>query len=79
MDFNSTGTVLAAAGRDLHIRIFDETTKSLAMTIKEKGDLPGHSNRIFALKFNPIDENVLCSAGWDNTVQVNDLRAKGPV
>lgn len=30
----------------------------------------GHSNRVFSLKFNHKDENVVISGGWDNTIQV---------
>jgi len=39
----------------------------------------GHSNRIFAIKFDPINSNILVSGGWDNTVWIYDLREKGPV
>jgi len=56
------------AGRDCHVRVYDETTKSLAANLKERGDLPGHSNRIFCVKFNPLDNNMIVSGGWDNTV-----------
>lgn len=35
---------------------------------------PGHSNRIFALKFHPQDPNILISGGWDRTIQIYDLR-----
>jgi len=70
---------LAVAGRDCHVRVYDETTKSLALDMKEKGELPGHSNRVFAVRFNPIDTNMLVSGGWDNTVQIYDIREKGPV
>ena len=31
---------------------------------------PGHSNRVFSLKFDPSDDNTIVSGGWDNTVQV---------
>ncbi len=31
---------------------------------------PGHSNRVFSLKFDPDNDNTLISGGWDNTVQV---------
>ena len=71
--------MLATAGRDTHIRLYDETTKSLFLNLKEKGDLPGHSNRIFCVKFNPIIPQVLVSGGWDNTIQIYDTREKGPV
>lgn len=49
------------------------------LTLKEKGDLPGHSNRIFSVKFNQVNPNILFSGGWDNTMQVYDIREKGPV
>lgn len=39
----------------------------------------GHSNRVFSLRFHPTDENVLLSAGWDNTIQMWDLRTEGSV
>jgi WD40 repeat protein len=55
LDYNSYGTLLAVAGRDAHIRVYDETTKSLALTMKERGELPGHSNRVFCVKFSPLD------------------------
>ena len=81
LDFNSTGERLAVDGNDAKVKIYDETTpmKDLIMTLKPNGrNLPGHTNRIFSLKFHHTDENILFSSGWDNTVQINDLRAGGP-
>jgi COMPASS component SWD3 len=50
------------------------------MKMKENGDeFPGHSNRVFCLKFNPYNPNLICSGGWDNTVQIYDVRKRGPV
>lgn len=49
------------------------------MSMKAKGELPGHGNRIFCLKFNPMNENMILSGGWDNTVCINDIREKGPI
>jgi WD40 repeat protein len=34
----------------------------------------GHVSRVFALKFHPMDRNLVISGGWDNTIQVWDLR-----
>jgi len=68
LDYNYEGTQLATAGRDTHIRIYDETTKSLALTMKERGDQPGHSNRVFSVRFNPLDSNMVVSGGWDSTL-----------
>jgi COMPASS component SWD3 len=36
--------------------------------MKESSELPGHSNRIFCVKFNPYDPNKIASGGWDNTI-----------
>ncbi|RHY34961.1 hypothetical protein DYB32_000530 [Aphanomyces invadans] len=34
----------------------------------------GHSNRVFSVKFHPLDENTIISGGWDNTIQIWDTR-----
>jgi len=49
------------------------------MKMKYRNNYCGHSNRIFALKFDPINSNILVSGGWDNTVWIYDIREKGPV
>ena len=79
IDFTADGNLLACAGRDRQVRIYDETTKSLAFTMKERGKLHGHGNRIFCVKFNKGDQNMLVSGGWDNNVFVYDMRYRGPV
>lgn len=79
LDFNSEGTLLAVAGRDAYIRIFDETTKSLMISLKDRSEFPGHSNRVFSVKFNPINSNLLVSGGWDNVLYIYDIREKGPI
>lgn len=35
---------------------------------------PGHSNRIFAVKFLRNDPNMMISGGWDSNVHMWDLR-----
>jgi COMPASS component SWD3 len=47
--------------------------------MKENSDFCGHSNRVFCVKFNPNQPNCIASGGWDNTIQIYDLRAKGVV
>ena len=74
MDYSPNGSLLATAGKDRYIRLYDEQTKSLVMKLKEKKELPGHSNRIFCTKFNPADPNMIVSGGWDNTIQIYDIR-----
>jgi len=34
----------------------------------------GHASRVFSLKFNPTQPDVIVSGGWDNTIQVWDTR-----
>ena len=76
IDYNKDGSSFATAGKDHTVRVYDEATKSLIA--KMEGGLgtitPGHSNRIFSLKFNPVDANIIISGGWDNTVQIWDMR-----
>jgi COMPASS component SWD3 len=68
IDYNADGSLLATAGKDKHIRLYDEQTKSIVLNMKENGDLPGHSNRIFCVKFDPFNSNQIASGGWDNTI-----------
>ena len=53
MDYSPNGALLATAGKDRYVRLYDEQTKAMVMKLKEKKELPGHSNRIFCVKFNP--------------------------
>ena len=77
IDYRSDGTRFATAGRDFKVRLYDEATKKCVTTLSgadRDGGSHGHANRVFSLKFFPDDENILMSAGWDNTVQLWDLR-----
>ena len=75
VDFNESGTKFATAGRDLIVRVYDETTKQVAVEFEPGGSgSPGHSNRIFAVKFYKDDPNIVISGGWDNTIQIWDMR-----
>jgi WD40 repeat protein len=47
--------------------------------MKENGEMPGHSNRIFCVKFDPFSQHTIASGGWDNTIQIYDIRKKGPI
>ncbi|CAG9317321.1 unnamed protein product [Blepharisma stoltei] len=74
-DFAPDGTKFATAGRDLIVRVYDETTKQAVVEFQPGGSgSPGHSNRIFSVKFYSQDPNILISGGWDNTIQVWDIR-----
>jgi len=74
LDYNKTGDILATAGKDFKIRLYDDETKNQIMEMKSGGEqLPGHSNRVFSVKFTD-DPNLLISGGWDNTIQIWDMR-----
>jgi WD40 repeat protein len=76
LDYASDGTQFATAGKKREVRVYDEATKRLSQVL-EGGDsvnTPGHSNRIFSLKYHPTMRNVVVTGGWDNTVQFWDLR-----
>jgi len=47
--------------------------------MKKADKFVGHSNRVICLRFNPTNQFSLVSGGWDNTLQIYDIRRKGPV
>ena len=81
MEYNTDGSKFATAGKDYKVRLYDEATKSPLMALSRgMGQTDhGHSNRVFSVKFHPTDDNLILSAGWDNTVQVWDIRVAGSV
>jgi WD40 repeat protein len=67
-------------GNQDKVQIYDDASgrKEYLMTLRGGGSgLPGHSKRIFAVKFDPTQENIIYSAGWDEAVYVSDLRLGG--
>ncbi len=79
LDYNVEGTKFVTAGKDTAVRVYDEATKTLILTMKgglgySVKSTPGHSNRIFAAKMLVEDDNMVVTGGWDNTVQIWDIR-----
>jgi COMPASS component SWD3 len=79
LDYDKEGTRFVTAGKDTAVRVYDEATKSLLTTMQGgmgygTNVTPGHSNRIFSVKVVPDDDNLVISGGWDNTVQIWDMR-----
>lgn len=77
--YNEEGTMLATGGKDTAVRVYDEATKSLVTCMRGGSghgvtSAAGHSNRIFSVKFHPDQPNMIVSGGWDNTVQIWDIR-----
>lgn len=86
LDYNPQGTSYCTAGKDRILRVYDEETKSLTTSLQggftgyyDLKAPAGHSNRIFATKFVPDDSNLIISGGWDNTMQIWDIRANSVI
>ena len=63
------------AGNDITVRLYDEDMKTEIAQMKPYlFDQPGHSGRIFCVKFFPNDTSTIYSGGWDKTIQFYDTR-----
>ena len=75
LDYSNDGSKLAAAGRRKAIKVFDDSKKTLITKLRPKGQQkPGHSNRIFAVKFDESGKTLI-SGSWDMTVKVWDVNS----
>ena len=79
VDYSPDATLFAVAGRERAIYVYDEATKRPYVTLQGGDSLTtaGHSNRVFSLKIK--DEHTILTGGWDNTVQIWDMRKKHAV
>ena len=63
------------AGNDITVRLYDEDMKTEIASMKPYlFDQPGHSGRIFCVKYFPNDTTTIYSGGWDRTIQFYDTR-----
>lgn len=75
LDYSFDYNNFITAGKDVTVRLYDENTKNLITSMKAfKFDQPGHSGRIFCVKFFPRDTSTIYSGGWDKTIQFYDTR-----
>lgn len=80
LDFNVDGSLFVTGGNDKVVKLYDDNMKTLVCTMKTNSfSNPGHSNRIFSVIFSKESENLLISGGWDNTLQLYDVREKAIV
>jgi len=81
VDYRNDGKIFATSGKDRCVRVYDEATKSLInkMSGGTGSKTAGHSNRVFTLKFLPHDQNMIISGGYDNTLQIWDIRKESAV
>jgi WD40 repeat protein len=74
-DYSPDSMHFALACKDNSIRVVDDTTKTVVNTFgPPQGYSPGHSSRVYAIKWS--QNNLLVSAGWDDKVIVWDPRDK---
>lgn len=75
--FSLDGTSFLTAGKDMVIRCYDESTNQLLCSLRHGNEetTSGHANRIFSARYRADDANIIASGGWDNTIQIWDLRA----
>ena len=83
LDYDNSGSRFATGGSDASIRLYDATTKQLIQTFsRKKFDMTspyGHSDRIYSIKIHPTDDSLMFTGGWDNTIQVWDIRTNSPI
>jgi len=80
LDFNKDGSLFATGGNDKVVKLYDDNMKTLISTMKSNSfSQPGHSNRVFSVLFNKESDNMLISGGWDNTLQIYDIRERSIV
>ncbi len=65
-DFNKTGDILASAGGDNYIKLWNTKTGKEIMTLK------GHKELIFDIKFSS-DGKYLVSGSWDSSIRIWDV------
>jgi hypothetical protein len=70
------GHNFVTVGSDAHVRYYNLATRTkvveLASKIYTQGTVTGHSTHVFAAAF--LDNNVIASSGWDDTVLLWDVR-----
>ena len=71
-DFSPDGDYFAVGCKTPAVRIYDESTKSLFISLQKHGDNLGHSNRICSLSY--FKENLIMTGGWDNNIYIWDVR-----
>jgi WD40 repeat protein len=75
VDYSNDGKRFCTGGNDISVRLYDEGMKTMICKMEPyKFNEPGHSGRIFTVKFNPENSNTIFSGGWDKTIQFYDCR-----
>jgi WD40 repeat protein len=76
IDCSPSGLHFATVGSDCAVRYYSlvgrQRLLELASKVYTQGRVTGHSSRVFSCQF--VDDNVIASSGWDDTVLIWDTR-----
>ena len=76
VDYSHDYKNFITAGNDITVRLYDDEMKTEIGKMRPYlFDEPGHSGRIFCVKFFPNDTTTVYSGGWDKTIQFYDTRS----
>ena len=78
LSYNPFADVIAVGLDNGHIKLFDEKTLQITSLLKKSlssSKVDGHTDRVFCIANHPLNPHEFVSSGWDNTLQVWDVRA----
>lgn len=70
--------LFATVGYDPNVRVYSEATGKHIQTYEASPSptvMDGHRRRVCAVTYHPSINNIMLSAGWDDTIQFWDLRS----
>jgi len=76
VDYSADASQFATAGKENVIRLYDEASMKVVRELSG-GDgthAAGHSNRVFSVKFHPIQTNLILTGSWDKKIEFWDTR-----
>lgn len=75
VDYSNDGNYFATCGDDKTMRLYDDNTKMVITDFPTiSATLPEITNRLYAVRFSPMDSNILIGGGWDSTIHIFDIR-----
>eukprot|EP01062_Namystynia_karyoxenos_P059547 TRINITY_DN50990_c0_g1_i1.p1 TRINITY_DN50990_c0_g1~~TRINITY_DN50990_c0_g1_i1.p1 ORF type:complete len:347 (+),score=97.42 TRINITY_DN50990_c0_g1_i1:78-1118(+) len=76
LDVKRDGTKICTAGQDACLRIWDANSGTILQEYHTSGEFEtsAHALRIYAARWAGTDDNIIATAGWENTVRIWDLR-----
>lgn len=80
LDIDPDKIHFASGGMEHTLRIHDFSNMQEVVSYQaEDSKHNEHFNRIFSIKFDPSNPNIVYSGGWDKSILVHDIRKKHSV